>query len=429
MLSASDIESIYQERKNQEWKRRKAGLASVVVTLSKTLVRKGRQPLQALKSYGIGFLALMLLLIATGIFYRNLHPKTLPENLVMGVGRFDGDLVRLNAKYLGRVIEQRAEEGKHMKKGELVTLLDSTEEGAKLQQLEAQVMVKEKELAAKRIELSIASRTIPLSLRKTRATLEACEAGLVGVEKELAAQRSVVAQERRDYERIRNLYDKRLIQKEALEKAKLKLNVDSIKIEALHQKRKEALTAVDAARADLEKAKAQQQKIYALEEGVTAFEEGVKAMKAAQKVVEEILAHMRLVSPVDGYVIEKIAEVGEVVGAGMPVATLLDPRTLYLKIFVDTLKNGKIKLGDKAVIFLDAWPDKPIPAEVVRIAQKAEFTPKEVSVRSDRIQRVYAVHLKPLEPDPLLKLGLPATGVVSLDGRGLPHSLNELPEQ
>jgi HlyD family secretion protein len=113
--------------------------------------------------------------------------------------------------------------------------------------------------------------------------------------------------------------------------------------------------------------------------------------------------------------------------AGMPVATLIDPRSLYLKIFVDTMQNGKIKVGDKAVIFLDAWPNRPIEAKVVRIAQKAEFTPKEVSVRSDRIQRVFAVHLKPIEPDPLLKLGIPAIGVVSLDGEGLPSSLNEIP--
>jgi HlyD family secretion protein len=111
----------------------------------------------------------------------------------------------------------------------------------------------------------------------------------------------------------------------------------------------------------------------------------------------------------------------------MPVATLIDPRSLYLKIFVDTMENGKIKIGDKAVIFLDAYPDRPIEAKVVRIAQKAEFTPKEVSVRSDRIQRVFAVHLKPLKVDPLLKLGIPAIGVISTDGKGLPHSLDEIP--
>jgi len=111
----------------------------------------------------------------------------------------------------------------------------------------------------------------------------------------------------------------------------------------------------------------------------------------------------------------------------MPVATLIAPESLYLKIYVDALQNGRIKLHDRAEIFLDAWPDRPIPAQVVRIAQKAEFTPKEVSVRSDRIQRVFAVHLKPLRPDPLLKLGLPAIGVVSLDGKGLPRSLDEIP--
>jgi HlyD family secretion protein len=48
-------------------------------------------------------------------------------------------------------------------------------------------------------------------------------------------------------------------------------------------------------------------------------------------------------------------------------------------------------------------------------------------VRSDRIQRVFAVHLKPMKPDPLLKLGLPAIGVITTDGKGLPGSLEEIP--
>jgi len=137
---------------------------------------------------------------------------------------------------------------------------------------------------------------------------------------------------------------------------------------------------------------------------------------------------MTLKSPVDGFVIEKIANQGEVLNSGMVVATLIDPKSLYLKIFVDTMQNGKIKVGDKAVIFLDTYPDKPIEAVVARVAQDAEFTPKEVSVQSDRIQRVYAVHLKPLHVNPLLKLGIPAIGVVSLDGIGLPTSLSQIPK-
>ena len=112
----------------------------------------------------------------------------------------------------------------------------------------------------------------------------------------------------------------------------------------------------------------------------------------------------------------------------MPIVTLINPKSLYLKIYVNTIYTGKIKLGDKAEIFLDAYPNRPIQAIVSKIAKKAEFTPKEVAVRADRITRVYEVRLKPISPNPLLKLGLPATGVILIGNGSLPKSLNELPE-
>jgi HlyD family secretion protein len=127
-------------------------------------------------------------------------------------------------------------------------------------------------------------------------------------------------------------------------------------------------------------------------------------------------------------VIEKVANVGEVINSNTPIVSISNPDSYYLKIFVDTINNGKIKLGDKAEIFLDAYPNKPIQAKVIRIAQRAEFTPKEVSVRSDRIQRVYEVRLKPLKYNPILKLGIPAIGIITIDGKGLPNSLDEIPE-
>jgi HlyD family secretion protein len=65
---------------------------------------------------------------------------------------------------------------------------------------------------------------------------------------------------------------------------------------------------------------------------------------------------------------------------------------------------------------------RAIQAVVIRIGQQAEFTPKEVSVKSDRIQRMYAVHLKPVTPNSYLKLGIPAIGVISTDGKGLPKN-------
>ena len=84
--------------------------------------------------------------------------------------------------------------------------------------------------------------------------------------------------------------------------------------------------------------------------------------------------------------------------------------------------------GGHSSLLLDAYPNKPILAIVSKIAKKAEFTPKEVAVRADRITRVYEIRLKPLKPNPLLKLGIPAIGVVLIGNGSLPKSLNELPE-
>ena len=108
------------------------------------------------------------------------------------------------------------------------------------------------------------------------------------------------------------------------------------------------------------------------------------------------------------------------VGAGGGIVSMIDPDSLYLKLYIDTVQNGKVAVGDRALIYLDGAPGRPVPAKVVRISARAEFTPKEVNVKNDRIQRMYAVHLKPLERVPAIKLGLPAIGVISTDGNGLP---------
>jgi HlyD family secretion protein len=257
--------------------------------------------------------------------------------------------------------------------------------------------------------------------------LASAKASLKALEQNILIQKDVLAQAKRDFKRAQKLYKNKSIDKHAFELAKLKVDTQSKKLAVLQQKLNEAKSAVNLAQIALLDATASQQKLAAITANINALQEGIKALKASKAQIEAMMEEMSLHSPINGITVEKIANEGEVIGAGMPVATLLDPHTLYLKIFVDTIQNGKIKLGDKAVIFLDAYPNHPIKASVVRIAQKAEFTPKEVSVRSDRIQRVFAVHLKPLKVDPLLKLGIPAVGVISLDGKGLPTSLNNIP--
>ena len=371
---------------------------------------------------------LLTLLSAIAIFfiYKKINPPKLPSNLIQAVGIIDGDLIRLATKYPAKVQEQFAQDGMKISQGALVTILSSQEYQAQKRALLAQIKAQKAKLKGAAIELTIAQNNLPKNVQKARSSLKANKAKLLELQKSIDSLQALVAQDKKDFNRYKKLYSQNLIPKQLLEKAHLKLISDDNRLKALYDQRQAIQSAIEAAQSTLAQAKNELKKITILEQNLQALQESIEATKANLAQVEAILKDLNITSPIDGFIVQKIANKGEVLPPGGVVATLIDPKSLYLKIFVDTIHTGKIKIGDRGVIFLDAYPNRPILAKVTHIAQKAEFTPKEVAVRSDRIQRVYAVKLTPLQPNPLLKLGLPATGVIALKG-SLPKSLNELP--
>jgi len=374
----------------------------------------------------IGVLAL-LGSVALFFIYQKLNPKELPENLIESAGRIDGDLILLNAKYPGRIEEIRVEDGSQVRRGDIVARLRSDEMQARVAQAAAQQQALQRALNAGRKELEMLEQTLPNSVQKAYKASKIAEAQIAELTAAIEGLILTVKQDEKDYRRFQTMYEAKLLEQHKVELAGLKYESDRKQLHALQQKRDQAQSSAKIASLNTKDAKTALLKIEIYREKLKADEDRLEAARAARSEAEAMLSEMTLTSPIDGFVVDRTAETGEVVGAGMPVASLIDPDALYLKIFVDTMQNGKLKLGDRALIFLDTYPDTPFAARVVRISQKAEFTPKEVSVRSDRIQRVFAVDLKPERPDPLLKLGIPAIGVISTDGKGLPESLDELP--
>ncbi len=355
-----------------------------------------------------------LVIISGYLIYKKLNPKKLPPYLVAAVGRIDGDDILINTKYPGRVVMLRVDTGDEVKKGEVVAKLDSKEFEDKLKALEYQIKAKEK-------ELEFTSEKVDKTIKKATLNVKIKTDELNALNAQIDALKKVIAQDIRDEKRIASLVKRKLAKEHDLELAKLKTKTDKDKLKGLEAKKEALKKAVEVANKDLQIAKA-------ATKNVEALKDAINALNSQKNEVQTIINELTLKSPVNGYVDTKIANVGEVVGAGMPVVSVINPKSFYLKIYVDELTNGKIKVGQKAEIFLDSFPNRPIKAVVSKIAKKAEFTPKEVEVRSDRITRVYEVHLKPLESCKYFKLGLPAIGVI-LTGRGnLPGSLKELPE-
>jgi HlyD family secretion protein len=120
-------------------------------------------------------------------------------------------------------------------------------------------------------------------------------------------------------------------------------------------------------------------------------------------------------APTAGTVLVRTIELGEWVQPGTTLYTLVDLGQLYLKIYVPEPDIGKIVHGQAARVHVDAFPGRFFPARVSKIAAEAEFTPKNVETREERVKLVFAVELALGEnPGGVLKPGMPADAVVRL---------------
>ncbi|HFS82788.1 MAG TPA: biotin/lipoyl-binding protein, partial [Epsilonproteobacteria bacterium] len=182
--------------------------------------------MQMIKKDWIGFVAALMIVIALVMIYAKLHPKSLPENLVEGTGRIDGDLTNLNTKYPGRVEKINVDDGTVVKKGMIVAILGSKEYEAQKAQIEAQISAQKKTLEAKMSELEIARTTIPAGLEKALEQLKSTQTKLKVLEENIKAQKKVLEQAKRDHNRSVFLYKSKAIDSHAFELSKLKVDTE-----------------------------------------------------------------------------------------------------------------------------------------------------------------------------------------------------------
>lgn len=124
------------------------------------------------------------------------------------------------------------------------------------------------------------------------------------------------------------------------------------------------------------------------------------------------LEHSVLKSPVTGVVLVKAGEVGEVVLPGATVLTVAAIEEVWLRGYVSEKDLGKVKLGQKADITIDTFPNKIYKGQITFISSRAEFTPKNVQTKEERVKQVYRVKITIPNPHQELKIGMPAEGYI-----------------
>lgn len=123
--------------------------------------------------------------------------------------------------------------------------------------------------------------------------------------------------------------------------------------------------------------------------------------------VEDRLSKCRIVSPIDGSVLVKYSEAGELAATGKPLMKVADMDRLYLRAYFTSDQLSDLSVGQEVTVVADFGGDKQreYPGRITWIASESEFTPKSIQTRDTRANLVYAVKIA-VENDGLLKIGL-----------------------
>jgi len=306
---------------------------------------------------------LLLILFAVAAFgYWQSLSSRLPEGLSMANGRLEATEVQIASKTPGRLAEVLVNEGDRVSKNQLLARLDTRTLEAQRSQAEAEVLRAKETLAA-------AEATVQFRLSEQRlASLE--------------------------LKRTSELFQRNYASRQLLEQQQSRLETSN--------------AAVTAAQAQ-----------------VGALRAAIGAAEAQVAQLASEIDDSSLHAPIDGIVQLRLAEPGEVLGAGGRVLLMIDANDQYMNLYLPAAQAGALTVGDEARIVLDALPDHALPAKISFVAAKAQFTPKEVETRDERQKLVFRVKLRLTDPAaaPQAKPGMPGAGYVRSTGVAWPANL------
>jgi multidrug resistance efflux pump len=159
---------------------------------------------------------------------------------------------------------------------------------------------------------------------------------------------------------------------------------------------------------DVVKAGANPRQIEAAGAQADAAEAQAQAASAALAVIDVQLSKLAIGAPSDGTVLSRAVEPGAVVLPGATLLVIADLRRLEITVYVPEDRYGTIALGQAASVAVDSFPGQTFAASVVHIADRAEFTPRNVQTADGRKTTVFAIKLAIDNPDGQLKPGMPA---------------------
>ena len=148
-----------------------------------------------------------------------------------------------------------------------------------------------------------------------------------------------------------------------------------------------------------------------VDQAQAAVDQAQKAVQQAQAnldLVDAQIAKLVVYAPLAGEILTRNVEPGEFVQPGAVTFAMADLNNMTITVYVPEDRYGQISLGQAAQVSVDSFPNETFMAEVIHIADQAEFTPRNVQTVEGRSSTVYAIKLKVTDSEGKLKIGMPA---------------------
>lgn len=280
---------------------------------------------------GVALAILGIGAVGGGYYWWEHRAPAIPLGIAWSNGRIEADEIDIQTKFAGRVAAVYADEGDIVTHGQIVAEMDT--------------------------------RDLEDALHRDEATAK-------GAERTLDEARSNIIQQQTAVE---------LAQKKVT-RTQLLLKNDYATHELFDEQKQQLDGALAAATGAIAK--------------LGAAEQTLAAARHQAELDRTNIADNTLLAPKDGRIEYRISNVGEVLGAGGKVFTMLDLSYVYMDVYLPMTEAGQVRMGDEARIVLDARPGHPIPARVSYLASQAQFTPKTVETKSERDKLMFRVRVR-----------------------------------
>lgn len=329
------------------------------------------------------------------------------DNGLQGSGTVEARDIRVGSKVGGRIDKVLVREGDTVQAGQVLITFDDKELLASLDQARAAAQKAERGYRAEDIAGARAAAEqakADYELRKNGYRKEDIAAAQAEVERAAADE----VRSRLDFQRYEALAQKDLVSKQQRDTAEANWKMALAQQQNFQHKLDELKRGyrpeeIEAARANY------QEKLSTLEK----YERGnrredVEAAKAAYAYDQARFRERQVISPSVATVEVLDVRPGDLIAPNTPIATLLEKDEIYIRIYIPETEIGRVRVGEKAEIRVDSFPKTVFEGLVEQINQQAEFLPRNVQTREERVHQVFGVKIRIDDPEGRIKAGMAA---------------------